>query len=189
LNEEAEKSFYEPNEEIKRLNRLIGFDEKKETVIFCDASGESLGAIRCHGTKGTDEEQMVQYASRVLQEVEKRYSDRERELLAIPLAVMKKFCYNCEARKVVVHTEHKALLGEIKLSEESRRSVRFIMKIVEFDLDIRHVEGEKNIAPDAISRNVGRPLRELIFSIIRKKHEKKNTAVGKWCMKNKKKRI
>jgi RNase H-like domain found in reverse transcriptase len=70
--------------------------------------------------------------------VEKRYSNTERELLAITWAVAKKFCYYRQARKVVVYTNHKALLGEIKLSNESRRSLKFIIKIQEFDIDIKH---------------------------------------------------
>jgi hypothetical protein len=86
--------------------------------------------------------------------------------------VTKKFRYYCEARKVVVYTDHKALLGEIKLRDESRRSVGFIMKIQEFDIDTRHVEGKKNIAEDAMSRNVVGAPREQIKSIIKKKHEK-----------------
>jgi RNase H-like domain found in reverse transcriptase len=87
------------------------------------------------------EERVICYASRSLSETEQRYSNTERELLAIVWAVTKKFRFYAENRKIKVFTDHKPLVGRCKLLEESCRVVRLWIKLEEFEIFIEHKAG------------------------------------------------
>ena len=59
------------------------FDKQKETLVTVDASPVGVSAILSQKTKRMDDENIVAYASRALTDVEKRYSQTEKEALAI----------------------------------------------------------------------------------------------------------
>ena len=82
-------------------------DPSTETILQCDASTLGLGAwIRQIDSKG--EEKIVGMASRCLTPTESRYSNIERECLAV-LFGLEKFEYYLLGRKVLVETEHSPL--------------------------------------------------------------------------------
>jgi RNase H-like domain found in reverse transcriptase len=107
----------------------------------------------CH-TQPNNEQRVVQYASRTLTAVKQRYSNTKRELIGIVWAVTKKFKFYTEYRKLTVFTDHKALIGRTKLSEQSKRIVRLWLKLSEFDMTVRHLAGVEMAAADALSRYV-----------------------------------
>jgi RNase H-like domain found in reverse transcriptase len=72
LTKGAVRKFCEFKKEIRNIKRLMCFDEKKKTGIYCDDSKECLGTIVCQRTKGTDEDQVVKYASGVLRKSRKK---------------------------------------------------------------------------------------------------------------------
>ena len=59
------------------------FDVTKETLVIVDASPVGISAILSQRIKETDHYRVVAYASRALTAVERRYSQTEREALAI----------------------------------------------------------------------------------------------------------
>ena len=58
----------------------------KEAEVIVDASPTGLGAILLQRTPGQHDNKVIAYASRALTEVEQRYSQTEREALAIVFA-------------------------------------------------------------------------------------------------------
>ena len=59
------------------------FDPHKETELLTDASPTGLSAILMQHIPGKDDKPVIVYASRALTEEEQRYSQTEREALAI----------------------------------------------------------------------------------------------------------
>ena len=59
------------------------FDPDKTTEIVVDASPVGLGAILAQKDPSTGDQQIVAYVSRPLSETERRYSQTEREALAL----------------------------------------------------------------------------------------------------------
>ena len=82
------------------------FDPNKKTDIIVDASPHGLGAILTQGG------QIVRYASRALTDVEKRYSQTDREMLAVVYGVEHFHMYLYGSDFTVI-TDHKPLLGLI----------------------------------------------------------------------------
>jgi RNase H-like domain found in reverse transcriptase/Reverse transcriptase (RNA-dependent DNA polymerase)/Integrase zinc binding domain/Integrase core domain len=152
-NSVANDNFIKPKDKIAKQNILAHFNESYATEIFCDASGSCLGAVLCQ-TQPEGGQRVVQYASRTLSAVEQRYSNTKKELLAIVWAVTKKFRFYTEYRKFKVFTDHKALIGRTKLSEEFKRVVRLWLKLAEFEMTLEHLAGVEMIAADALSRYV-----------------------------------
>ena len=79
----------------------------KPVTIQVDASQRGLGATLLQN-KGP-----VEYKSKLLTETEKRYSNIEREMLAI-LHGLEKFHYYAYGRHVVIETDHKPLVAIYK---------------------------------------------------------------------------
>jgi len=69
------------------------FDPKKETEVVTDASPYRLSAILTQTTPGQDDRKVIAYVSRSLTPVERRYSQTEREALAIVWAVARLHTY------------------------------------------------------------------------------------------------
>ena len=84
------------------------YDPKKITEIIVDASPVGLGAILVQDTK--DERFVISYASRALTPVEQRYSQTEREALAVVFGCERYHLYVMGSRFTVV-TDHKPLVS------------------------------------------------------------------------------
>ena len=86
-----------PFQDIKKLltsaQVISYFDPNKETQLITDASPTGLSAILLQKSGGTEEPQVVAYASRALTSVERRYSQTEKEALAIVWAIEKLHIY------------------------------------------------------------------------------------------------
>ena len=96
-------------EALAKASATAYFDLDKRTEILVDASPIGLGAILCQLDPHTDERQVVAYASRSLTATEQRYSQTEREALAI--------VWSCEyfhlyvyGKPITVFTDHKPLV-------------------------------------------------------------------------------
>jgi len=124
-------------------------DFSKPFVLTTDASNEALGAVLSQNHTGKD--LPIYYASRVLNDTEKRYSTIEKEMLAIVWAVKIFRCYLL-GRHFTIFTDHKPLKGIANLKDQDTRLGRFRLKLLEYDFEIRYKTGKSNLNADALSR-------------------------------------
>ena len=146
---EQAAAFQKLKDELARAEILGYYDKDAETHVITDASPVGLGAVLAQKQKG--EFRVIMYASRSLTEVERRYSQTEREALAIVWACERFHTYLYGIKFHLV-TYHKPL--EFFFSKRSRppaRIERWVLRMQVFDYTIEYKPGSENIA-DSLSR-------------------------------------
>ena len=104
---EQETSFIEAKKLLTSSHLLVHFDPEKDLVLTCDASPYGIGAVLAHyWNDGT--ERPIYFASRSLATAEKKYSQLDKEGLAIIYGV-KKFHQFLYGRPFVIKSDHKPL--------------------------------------------------------------------------------
>ena len=148
--EECSKSFLILKKALSTPPVLQPFSLQKDSVVTTDASEKSLGAVL------TQEGRPVIYISRKLTPTEARYSNIEREALAVVWACcrLQQFLVG---KKFLIQTDHKPLIYILNScmslkTDISPRLMRFSIKMMRFDYDIRHIPGSKNVIADCLSR-------------------------------------
>ena len=96
---EQQSAFEAIKQVIMALPVLAYFDKTKKHTIQCDASKKGLGAVLLQESKP------VMYMSRALAETEQRYSNIERELLAIVFA-LERLNYYTFGRTITVQNDN-----------------------------------------------------------------------------------
>ena len=129
------------------------FDVTKETLVTVDASPVGISAILGQRIKETDDYRVVAYASRALTAVERRYSQTEREAVAIVWAVEHYHLFLFGANFTLI-TDHKPLeliYGSPK-SKPSARIERWVLRLQPYDFAAVYKSGTDNSA-DYMSRH------------------------------------
>ena len=128
------------------------FDIDKDTELIVDASPVGLGAILTqHDKHGRSK--VIAYASRALTDVESRYSQTEREALAVTWGCLHFHLY-IYGRPFTVTTDHQALVsifGNPK-SKPPLRIERWVLKLQQYEFRIVYKPGQNNPA-DYMSRH------------------------------------
>ncbi len=138
-------------DELKRLASaapvLSYFDPDAPIVLSVDASQFGIGAVLLQNG------QPVAYASLSLSKTQQRYSQIEKEALAV-VAGIKKFHQYVYATKFVVETDHKPLLTIFKkeLDSLSPRLLRLVLKALPYSFTLVHRPGKELLVADALSR-------------------------------------
>ena len=118
------------------------FDKTKQTELITDASPFGLSAILTRKGSGSVDRKVVAYISRPLSDMERRYSQTEREALAIVWAV--------ERLHVYLYGGHFTLITDCKPVElilnnpQSRppaRIERWNLRLQDYDFDISYTKG------------------------------------------------
>ena len=121
------------------------------TRLTTDASDLAVGGTleQLQGGKWVP----IGFFSKSLQKAERRYSAFDRELLALYLAI-KHFRYFLEGRSFTAYTDHKPLTFALTGTGDtwSPRQSRHLSFISEFTTAIKHIQGDQNVAADALSR-------------------------------------
>ena len=129
------------------------FDPDKPTEISVDASPVGLGTILAQTDPLTGNKHVVAYASRSLTPVEQRYSQTEREALAV--------VWGCEyyhiyiyGKPVTVNTDHKPLIAIYNnpQSKPPARIERWALRLQPYQVTVIYKNGEDNPA-DYMSRH------------------------------------
>ena len=129
------------------LSVLAYFDMAKKHTIQCDASKKGLGAVLLQESKP------VKYVSRTLTETEQRYSNIERELLAIVFALEGLNHYTF-GRTITFQSDHQPLQSIWKKSIVSAipRLQRLLLRLAHYDINIEYTNVKENMIADALSR-------------------------------------
>ena len=136
---EQKQAFQQLKEKLSKAETLVYFDKNAKTEVIADASPVGLGAILIQEQAGT--KRVVAYASRSLTEVERRYSQTEKEALGLVWA--------CERFHVYLYgiqfellTDHKPL--EVIYSSKSKPSARierWVLRLQPYHFTVKHVPG------------------------------------------------
>ena len=131
------------------------YDQAKPLVIACEASQYGIGAVLSHNIEDK-QERPVAYVSRTLSPAEKRYSELEKEDLAIVFAV-KKFHKYVYGRHFEIESDHcplSFLFSENKGVPQmaSARIQRWAITLSAYHYTIRYKAGKHLSNADAFSR-------------------------------------
>ena len=143
-------SFNELKQRLSDKKVLAYFSQTAETQLVVDASPVGLGAVLLQ-RQPNGLFQPIEYASRSLTDVERRYSQTEREALAV--------VWGCERFHVYLYgidfdllTDHKALQSIFSpCSRPPARVERWVLRLQPYRYKVRHIPGPRNIA-DCFSR-------------------------------------
>ena len=148
---EAIKTFEVSRNILAKATLLVHPSHNTVTRLTTDASNLAVGGTleQLQGDKWVP----IAFFSKSLQKAETRYSAFDRELLALYLAI-KHFRYFLEGRSFTAYTDHKPLTFSLTGTGNtwSPRQSRHLSFISEFTTDLRHIEGEHNLAADTLSR-------------------------------------
>ena len=139
---------------IANITKMYHYDQSRNSRVKCDASHSGLGAA----LEQEIEEDVwvpIAFASRFLNDQEKKYSTNELELLAI--------VWSCEhfqtyllGNHFVILTDHKAIISALKTNRGNKtyqsRLTRWADRLLPFDFDIFHISGCKLRIVDYLSR-------------------------------------
>lgn len=120
-----------------------------EFIVDSDASDYGLGAVLSQKQDG--HEKVIAYASRVMEDREKRYSVTKKEMLAMVYAI-KHFRHYLYGRPFTIRTDHNALRWLQSFKEPEGQVARWLETLAQYDYKIQHRPGKKHTNADALSR-------------------------------------
>ena len=120
----------------------------EEVTLKCDASQTSLGASLLQNG------QPVAYACRALTDTETRYTQIEKELLAIVYACTHFESYVYGRDVVQVETDHQPLVSIVTkhLNSAPSRLQRMLLRLQKYNLNVKYKKGKEIFLADTLSR-------------------------------------
>jgi len=147
--DEERRAFNRLKEALAEAGTLAYFDSERPTRVITDASPIGLGAVLVQ--KQGDEWVAVSYASRSLTDCERRYSQTEKEALAVVWGC-EKFHHYILGSTFELITDHKPLETIYgPRSRPSARIERWVLRLQPYCFRVLYAPGRQNIA-DALSR-------------------------------------
>ena len=129
------------------------FDAKKDTVLTVDASPVGLSGILSQESQCDADSQVAAYASRALSDVERRYSQTEKEALSIVWAI-EHFHLYLYGHSFTLETDQKPLemiYGNAK-SKPCASIERWVLRLQPYNFQVKYKPGPTNQA-DFLSRH------------------------------------
>ncbi|MCO5611391.1 hypothetical protein L7F22_065644 [Adiantum nelumboides] len=134
---------------------LILPDLQNSFEVYCDACGRSLGAVLMQDGR------VIACMSRLFSKPEMTAQIYEKELLAVIHALTQWRHYLLGA-DFTVFTDHQSLRYFLSQKQLSAKQIRRANILSQFHFQIVHVQGQKNVVADALSR---KPLVQAISAI------------------------
>ena len=137
------------------LNLLVHFDENKPLMLSCDASLYGVGAVLSH-LMDNQSDKPTAYASCSLSTVERKYSQLDKEALAILFGVSK-FHHYLYGRHFIIYSDHKPLIHIFNQSKAvpvmaSTRLQRWALTLSSYHYSIKYRKGSHMCNADALRR-------------------------------------
>jgi len=180
-NEIHQSAFTELKEAIATKANSY-FNPEWDTTIIADASGVGLGAVLIQtDPKNPSKRHIVECASRLLSETERRYNHVEKEALASVWAC-EKFHIYVFGKQFHLITDNKAveLIYKNYKSKPPARIQRWALRLTPYEYTIQHESGKLNIAdylsrrpngPDEIDNDISLQLNRICYFISSKATE------------------
>ena len=144
---EAQKAFEDVKKAINACPKLFFLNvENSQIFLHTDASDYGIGAYLFQVIDGV--EQPIIFISKALHKEQLRWSTIEKECYAIYFS-FKKLKHLIRDIKFTLRTDH---LNLLYLNENTAKVSRWKLEIQEYDFNIEHIPGHKNIAADGFSR-------------------------------------
>ena len=148
-------AFQKAKDALQTDSLLVHFDPEKPLILACDASDYGVGAVLSHVMED-GQERPIAYTSRTLNPAEKRYSQLDKEALAIITGV-KKFHNYIYGRMFTIQSDHKPLSYLFDEHKEvpqhaSARIQRWALILSAYRYNIRYKSGKTLNNADALSR-------------------------------------
>ena len=147
-----EEAFIKIKEELCKSTVLSFYDPNLSTKVSADASSYGLGAVLLQ--QHNSQWKPVAYASHSMSETEKRYSQIEKEALAVTWAC-DKFANYISGIHIIIETDHKPLLSLLNtkhLEDLPPRVMRFRLRLARFSYSVVHSPGKLMYTADTLSR-------------------------------------
>lgn len=150
---EKNKAIFEKIKTSLKSDQVLGFFSKHDdTIVEVDASPYGLGAILRQKCKD-GLERVIMFASKTLTDIEKRYSQTEKEALAIVWAC-ERFQYYLLGREFTLLTDHKPLIFMFgPRAKPCARIDRWILRLQSFQYKIQYKPGHLNWADTLSSKS------------------------------------
>ena len=134
-------------DEVTKHPALKYFDSDKKLELQVDASETGLGAALMQNG------QPIAYASRALSDVETRYAQIEKELLAVVFG-MEKFHTYTYGRPVQIQSDHKPLeiIYKKPVQKAPKRLQSMLLRLAIYDYSITYTPGRLMYLADTLSR-------------------------------------
>ena len=134
---------------------LVPFDQSLPVKLDTDASKYGLGVVISHVMHDRSE-RPIEFASRTLSDAEKRYSQIDKEALAIIWAV-KRLHYYLYGRKFTLVTDHKPLVHIFSRNKQlpemsANRISRWAIILMNYDYEIQYRKTRDHANCDMLSR-------------------------------------
>jgi hypothetical protein len=120
-------------------------DNTQPFDVYCDASGTGLGCVLMQNNR------VIAYASRALQNHEQNYPTHDLELAAV-IHALKTWRHHLMGTKCNIYTNHKSLKYIFTQADLNMRQRRWLELIKDYDLEVHYHPGKANVVVDALSR-------------------------------------
>ena len=152
---EEEESFTAAKALLSSSKLLVHYDPNKPLMLSCDASSYGVGAVLSHQMQDGSEKP-IGFASRTMSATEKKYSQLDKEALALMFGISK-FHQYLYGRKFTLYTDHRPLSHLFHPCRSvpqmaSSRLQRWALVLSSYQYDIRYKTGKDHGNADAFSR-------------------------------------
>nr|KAG5702755.1 hypothetical protein BaRGS_003629 [Batillaria attramentaria] len=148
--EEEQQAFDQLKARLTSAPVLAYADPQKPFILNTDASTEGLGAVLYQHQDGRD--RVIAYASRGLNQAERRYPAHKLEFLALKWAVTDKFHDYLYDANFVVRTDNNPLTYVLTTAKLDAAGHRWVAQLANYNFSLEYRAGRLNRDADALSR-------------------------------------
>ena len=145
----------QPETKLTTQPCLAHYNGNKENIVTTDACSTGLGIVLWQ-RQNNGELKATAYASRYLNDAEKKYSVGELELLAVVWG-LERFRFHLYGKQIQLFSNHQALEPHLERSKRSKqysaRLTRWLDRLNHFDITLKYTAGKEIKFTDFISQN------------------------------------